>query len=73
MGRTACTEPQCLYKGALYFYFNKLISVMEKWCVFYKVETKLLKYYLDKLQDSKNQPRFEAFTVGGEKDKSIFR
>jgi hypothetical protein len=21
MGRTACTEPQCLYKGALYFYF----------------------------------------------------
>jgi len=25
MGRTACTEPQCLYKGALYFlYFNKL-------------------------------------------------
>jgi len=20
MGRTACTEPQCLYKGALYFY-----------------------------------------------------
>jgi hypothetical protein len=21
MGRTACTEPQCLYKGALYLYF----------------------------------------------------
>jgi hypothetical protein len=21
MGRTACTEPQCLYKGALYIYF----------------------------------------------------
>jgi len=21
MGRTACTEPQCLYKGALYFFF----------------------------------------------------
>jgi len=21
MGRTACTEPQCLYKGALYVYF----------------------------------------------------
>jgi len=21
MGRRACTEPQCLYKGALYFYF----------------------------------------------------
>jgi len=25
MGRTACTEPQCLYKGALYlFYYFKL-------------------------------------------------
>jgi len=23
MGRTACTEPQCLYKGALYLYFAK--------------------------------------------------
>jgi len=22
MGRTACTEPQCLYKGALYFYLK---------------------------------------------------
>ena len=21
MGRTACTEPQCLYKGALYFFY----------------------------------------------------
>jgi len=21
MGRTACTEPQCLYKGALYLFF----------------------------------------------------
>jgi len=21
VGRTACTEPQCLYKGALYFTF----------------------------------------------------
>ena len=23
MGRTACTEPQCLYRGALYFYSLK--------------------------------------------------
>ena len=23
MGRTACTEPQCLYKGALYLYWEK--------------------------------------------------
>jgi len=22
MGRTACTEPKCLYKGALYLYFK---------------------------------------------------
>jgi len=22
VGRTACTEPQCLYKGALYLFFN---------------------------------------------------
>jgi len=22
MGRTACTEPQCLHKGALYLYFD---------------------------------------------------
>jgi len=26
MGRTACTEPQCLYKGALYFYFTDIFS-----------------------------------------------
>jgi len=23
MGRTACTEPQCLYKGALYFFYGR--------------------------------------------------
>ena len=23
MGRTACTEPQCLYKGALYLYYTR--------------------------------------------------
>ena len=22
MGRTACTEPQCLYEGALYYFFT---------------------------------------------------
>jgi hypothetical protein len=29
MGRTACTEPQCLYKGALYFFYqptNKIVK-----------------------------------------------
>jgi len=28
MGRTACTEPQCLYKGALYLY---ILSVVDEW------------------------------------------
>jgi len=27
MGRTACTEPQCLHKGALYLYFILLESM----------------------------------------------
>jgi len=32
MGRTACTEPQCLYKGALYLllYRNKLSNCQVK-------------------------------------------
>jgi len=33
MGRTACTEPQCLYKGALYLYlyysfFSTLVRII---------------------------------------------
>ena len=29
MGRTACTEPQCLYRGALYLYvFNIIIIII---------------------------------------------
>jgi len=27
MGRTACTEPQCLYKGALYLSFLTYIPI----------------------------------------------
>jgi len=27
MGRTACTEPQCLYKGALYLYLLPLLGI----------------------------------------------
>jgi len=27
MGRTACTEPQCLYKGALYLNFLQFYSL----------------------------------------------
>ena len=26
MGRTACTEPQCLYKGALYLFFLTMLA-----------------------------------------------
>jgi len=34
MGRTACTEPQCLYKGALYLFYtieiyHKIVSTMK--------------------------------------------
>ena len=40
MGRTACTEPQCLYKGALYCYlymevapFSQLWYQSPKFCM----------------------------------------
>jgi hypothetical protein len=32
MGRTACTEPQCLYKGALYLTFTLLLSTESTSC-----------------------------------------
>ena len=32
MGRTACTEPQCLYKGALYLY-SRAIPLLPLWAV----------------------------------------
>ena len=35
MGRTACTEPQCLYKGTLYPY---LLRVMEEWVKIFGIE-----------------------------------
>jgi len=34
MGRTTCTEPQCLYKGALYLYlheFQCMVLVISRW------------------------------------------
>ena len=31
MGRTACTEPQCLYKGVLYLYFTSYTGV----CIYF--------------------------------------
>ena len=33
MGRTACTEPQCLYKGALYLYLVVLTTNDNFWVV----------------------------------------
>jgi hypothetical protein len=30
MGRTACTEPQCLYNGALYLYFYLPLSQLSR-------------------------------------------
>jgi len=35
MGRTACTEPQCLYKGALYLFltfFGKTLIIIFIYC-----------------------------------------
>ena len=32
MGRTACTEPQCLYKGVLYLY-SRAIPLLPLWAV----------------------------------------
>jgi len=32
MGRTACAEPQCLYKGALYLYLIRLKSELNNGC-----------------------------------------
>ena len=31
MGRTACTEPQCLYKGALYYDNRSLVANLSPW------------------------------------------
>jgi len=28
MGRTACTEPQCLYKGALYLFYILIMCMI---------------------------------------------
>jgi len=35
MGRTACTEPQCLYKGDLYLTLTKMsgdVVISAEWC-----------------------------------------
>jgi len=33
MGRTDCTEPQCLYKGALYLTYDEQIGCRQLVCV----------------------------------------
>jgi hypothetical protein len=30
MGRTACTEPQCMYKGALYLFYVRGAQISQK-------------------------------------------
>jgi len=32
MGRTACTEPQCLYKGALYLFMQEPVFMSVSQC-----------------------------------------
>ena len=36
MGRTACTEPQCLYKGALYLTYCKSCSLIVTYNYIYR-------------------------------------
>jgi hypothetical protein len=40
MGRTACTEPQCLYKGALYLY-------IALWVIYFIIICSILFYFMD--------------------------
>jgi hypothetical protein len=45
MGRTVCTEPQCLYKGALYlFYQSAVVGCSEVVCV--------LKFFVTQFQNT---------------------
>ena len=54
MGRTACTEPQCLYKGALYFSCHILLRRTHFWNVSRHFEYNLYpaSLYLQRLQTS---------------------
>jgi len=45
MGRTACTEPQCLYKGALYLYMNAQCTVLFHIIHVYDLGSQLYKKY----------------------------
>jgi len=46
MGHTACTEPQCLYKGALYLFFYIFCDIILGRKEYFKLET-LLKYHTE--------------------------
>ena len=73
MGRTACTEPQCLYKGALYLppypkynsgcFSNNYISV---YCIFLSAISKnpgsTLSIFVTKLRHTKLYQRANLFS-----------
>jgi len=41
MGRTACTEPQCPYKGALYLFFTTTIRERDSQIYSWKLEVQV--------------------------------
>jgi len=51
MDRTACTEPQCLYKGALYPYLTYCIPGVHK---FSKNLEKISKFYIRRVTRSED-------------------
>jgi hypothetical protein len=61
MGRTACTEPQCLYKGALYLFYYCLISIYTinpQFTNHVKLKIKFKSFFIVK-------PKAQLWTVGG--------
>ena len=58
MGRTACTEPQCLYKGTLYLYLYQNSIVLKK------LKLERLANNRDKLRNADSNAAF-YFTVSG--------
>jgi len=46
MGRTACTEPQCLYKGALYLFYLSLNPSLIQMNTIHVLMSRVLRYIL---------------------------
>jgi len=46
MGRTACTEPQCLYKGALYLYLLATLGNECELCEFWNYRIFFIPLYV---------------------------